>query len=374
MKEKKLNLKNKIITTMQKIKGKVMLFLENFKNRITPSVINLKDRIISFMMTNKKTSIIIGIILIAIIAIIIFICNRNTKIGNTNTNLNNLGFATKNNGWVYYLGFNEGQSDGIYKLNENKNEKLIDDYALYLNKSDKNIYYIDSEANIVKMKTSGKDKKIIVEDVDLEKFIIIDDWIYYFDEAKLCKIKTNGKEKQIVLEKTIENYEIDGEWIYYTYKNNGKYIISKVKTNGEDNIKISEDAGATFFIKGNYIYYTYERYYEDNGEYKNELWKVKINGKNKKKIADLSEKIYIDSINFNENEIYYLEKDEEAKLAIYKINLKNKEETKVVEINGYVTYLNIIDNWIYYPDVDENGNDTMFRIKTNGKDKQKLSL
>lgn len=374
MKEKNINLKNKTITLMQKIKGKVILFLENLKNRITPSVVNLKDRITSFIIANKKISIIIGIILIAIIAIIIFVCNRKTKIGNTNTNLNNLGFATQNNGWVYYLGFDEGQSDGIYKLKGNKNKKIIDDYALYLNESDKNIYYLDSEENIVKIKTNGEDKETVIEDVDIEKFIIVDDWIYYFDEAKLCKIRTNGKEKQIILEKSIENYEFNKDCIYYSYKDNGKYIIAKIKTNGEDNIKISENTGATFFIKGNYIYYIYENYYEENNEYKNELWKTKINGKNKEKIADLSEKMYINSVNFNGNEIYYLKKDEETKLAIYKINLKEGKETKVVDVNGYVTYLNIIDNWIYYPDVDENGNDAMFRIKTNGTEKQNLSL
>ena len=81
MKEKNINLKNKIITAMQKIKDKVMLFLENLKSRITPSVVNLKDKIFSLVMENKKISIIIGIALIVIIGIIIIICNRKTKTG-----------------------------------------------------------------------------------------------------------------------------------------------------------------------------------------------------------------------------------------------------------------------------------------------------
>lgn len=293
---------------------------------------------------------------------------KELRFGNTNSNLNNLGFATQNNEWVYYLGFNEGQADGIYKLKGNKNEKIIDDYALYLNGTDKNIYYLDSEENIVKIKTNGENKETVIENVDLEKFITIGDWIYYFDEAKLCKIKTNGEEKQIILEKSIENYEIDGDLIYYSYKNNGKYVISKVKTNGESNIKISEDAGKLFFIKGNCIYYISENYNEN----RNELWKIEKNGKNKEKILDLSKEMYMDSVNFNENEIYYLKKGEETNLAIYKINLKDGKETKVIDVNGYATYLNIIDNWIYYPDVNDEGNDEMFRIKTNGEGKESL--
>ena len=375
MKEKNINLKNKTITLMQKMKGKAMLLLENLKNRITPSVVNLKDKIFSFIIANKKISIIIGIIVIAIIAILILTCNRKIKTGNKNLNLNNLGFTVESNGWLYYLGYNEGEADGIYRMKGNKNEKIIDDYTLYLNKSGKYIYYLDAkEENIVRIKTNGKNKEIVIEDVDLEKFILVDNWIYYFDEAKLCKIRTNGKEKQIVLEKSIENYDINGNWIYYSYKNDGKYIIAKIKTNGEDNTKIAEDTGATFFIKGNYIYYIYENYYEENNEYKNELWKIKINGKNKEKIADLSEKMYINAVNSNGNEIFYLKKGEETNLAIYKMNLKDGKEAKIIDVNGYVTYINIIDNWIYYPDVNNEGNDEMFRIKTNGEDKQSLSL
>lgn len=285
--------------------------------------------------------------------------------------MNNLGFTVEKNGWLYYLGYNEGETDGIYKMKGNKNEKIIDDYAIYLNKSGKYIYYLDTnEEDIVRIKTNGKNKETVIEDVDLEKFILVDNWIYYFDETKLCKIRTNGKEKQIILEKSIENYDVSEDWIYYSYKNDGKYIIAKVKTNGKDNIKISEDAGQTFFIKGDYIYYIYQ----NNNEYKNELWKIKTNGKNKEKIADLPKDMYIASVNFTENEIYYLKKGEETNLAIYKMNLKGGEETKIVDVNGYVTYINIIDNWIYYPDINDQGNDAMFRIKTNGTEKQNLSL
>lgn len=80
MKEKNINLKSKTIRTMQKIKGKVMLFLENLKNRITPSVVNLKDKIFSFIMENKKISIIIGIILMILLAIIIIACTKRPKV------------------------------------------------------------------------------------------------------------------------------------------------------------------------------------------------------------------------------------------------------------------------------------------------------
>lgn len=293
--------------------------------------------------------------------------------GNTNSNLNNLGFVVKNNGWTYYVGYAQGQTDGIYKTKGNKNKKIIDDYSLYLNKSGKYIYYLDVKGeDIVRIKTNGENKEIIVEDVDLEKFIIKNNWIYYFDEAKLYKIKTNGKQKQIILEKSIENYEIDGDWIYYSYKNDGKHVISKIRTNGEENTKIDNDVGKTFFIKGNYIYYIYENYNYENYEYNYELYKVKTNGKNKQKVTDMPKDIYVDSINFNGDEIYYLSNNEKSNLAIYKMNINKTNHIEITEIKGYYTYINILDNWIYYPDVNDEGNDEMFRIETNGEDKESL--
>jgi len=346
----------------------------NLKNVIIMCLVNLKDKLSTIISKNKKNVILIASVLIIVIGIVIAImCIGNNDNVNINANLNNSGFVLKNKGWIFYLGFDEGQSDGVYKLKDNKKEKFIDEYVLYLNKSGKYIYYLDVEnEDIVKIKTDGKDKKIVVEDVDLEKFIVIDNWIYYFDEAKFCRTKTNGKDKQVISEKSIENYEIKEDWIYYSYKNDGEYIIAKVKTNGEDNTKINEDAGVNFFIKGKYIYYIYENYNKENNQYTNELYKMKLNGKNKEKVADLDKEMYIASINYSDNEIYYFKRYEETKLAIYKKNLKSGEETKVVDLNGHATYINIIDNWIYYPDINEIGNEEIYRIKINGEDKEGL--
>ncbi|MBQ3145199.1 MAG: DUF5050 domain-containing protein [Clostridia bacterium] len=338
-------------------------------------MVSLKNKIVTYITENKKSAIVVSITLIIIIGIIVSIVGGVTKNKSTNGNLNNSGFTVKNRGWVYYLGFNEGQSDGIYKLKGNKNEKLVDDYALYLNESGKYIYYLDvgTEA-IVKIKTNGRDKETIISEVDLEKIVLDGNWIYYFDESKLCRIKTNGKERQIVLEKSIDNYEIYEDWIYYSYRNNGKYVIAKISTNGKDNTKIDEDCGSTFFIKENYIYYIYENNNVEDNIFSYELHRIKKNGKKKEKITDLPKEMYIASINFNRDDIYYLKEVEGTNLAIHKMNLKDVEEKKVVDVDGYVTYINIVDNWIYYPDVNNNGNDGMYRIKTNGKEKQELTL
>lgn len=87
----------------------------NLKNKIVSSFIDLKNKTIPFMMVNKKIAIAILVVLVIIIAVIIAMCGKK-EIGNTSGNLNNLGFSVDKGGWVYYLGYDKGISDGIYKV------------------------------------------------------------------------------------------------------------------------------------------------------------------------------------------------------------------------------------------------------------------
>lgn len=342
--------------------------LNNYKDKVISFFIDLKNKIVPLIMKNKKIS--VSVLVIIIIAILIMcIASSKKEIGNTNGNLENSGFSVSIGKWVYYFGYNEGSADGIYKIKGNKKEKVNDDYAIYLNKSGKYIYYLDAkEDSIVKVKTNGKDKETIVKDVDKATVTVVDNWIYYFDNSCFYRIKTNGENKKIISKKYIENYQVVGDWIYYSYMNDGNYVIAKMKTNGENVSKIDKQAGKSFFVNGKNIYYIREN--GEEGKY--ELYKIKTNGKDKKKITDINETIELSIINFNENKLYYIKKNEDLESAIYKMDLKGKNETKIVDIKGYTTNINIHNNWIYYPDQDDIGDVQMFRIKTNGDDKQSL--
>ena len=336
-------------------------------------IVNLKNKIVSFLLEHKKISIITLIIVLIIIAILICVVCTKTEFGNTNSNLNNLGFTTKKGKWIYYQGYNNGMVDGIYRVKGNKTEKIADNYGFYLNYSGKDIYFIDVEDNsIKKIKNNGKNSETIVENVDIDLMTVVDDWIYYFENSNFYKIKTNGKDKRILLDKAIENYQVVGKWIYYSYRNNGNYIIAKMKTNGEDNTKIDEQAGKNFFVNGNKIYYIYEQKNSENNNYSYEVYKVKTNGKNKEKILDISGNVDVDTSNFAKNNIYYTKRTENDELALYKIDIKQKNETKIVDVKGYSTYINVYKNWIYYPDQNDSGDIQMFKIKVNGENKQNL--
>ena len=334
--------------------------------------LNLKNKLFTFVKSNKKLCIAFLLILIVIIFAIIIVCSKTEK-GNTSGNLNNLGFSVQKGNWVYYLGLKDSNTDGIYKVKANNNEieKISSDYGLYLNKSGKFLYYLDSTSNnydIVKMKTNGDNKEIILNDVDATKFTIENDWIYYFKDSNFYRVKTSGESKQILSQRKIDNYEIVDNWIYYSYISDGKYVISKMKTDGTDDTKIDDDSAKQFFVKDSYIYYIYE----NNSNY--ELYKVKTNGKNKEKVSDIIQEVHLDTINFNEDRIFYIRTDENNNLGIYSMKLNGKNEIKITDIQGYYTTINIHGKWVYYTDIDEEGDSQMYRIKTNGKDKQSLSV
>ncbi len=339
-------------------------------------IVKLKNKFIELIKKNKILSIIIAALILIILVVIIVVCTR-TQEGNTTGNLINLGFSVQKGGWTYYLGFSDSTNDGIYKINSsgNKKEKISDDYGLYLNKSGNYLYYIDlnsDEYNIVRIKTNGEDKQIVEQDVDLAKVSVIDNWIYYFKDNKLYKVKTDGSDKQILLDRSITNYQIEGEWIYYSYRSNGKYIIAK--TDGEDTQRIDSDASSTFFVDGKNIYYIYENYNTDDDTYSYELYKVETDGENKEKIADISGQVDTLGVNFDGKYLYYTKTDEEDNVAIYKIRINGEEETKITDISTYSTNININNGWIYYTDINDDGDSDIFRIKTNGEDKSVLSF
>ena len=333
-------------------------------------------KVIDYLIKNKKTAIITIIILIAIILIVSILCNK-TEIGNTSGNLNNLGFSVKKNGWIYYLGLKDNNTDGIYraKLNGEKQEKVTTDYGVSLNKSGKFIYYLDmssDEYSIAKIKTNGDGKETVIKGVDQGKITVIGDWIYYFKESNFYKAKTNGEDKQILSKKTITNYEVVDNWIYYSYNDEGKTTIAKMKTNGEDITKIDNDASKEFFVNKGKLYYIYEKYDEENFEYNYVIYQVKTNGKDKKEIASIGKNIEIENVNFDGNRLYYIKSNDNNVVSIYSIKLNGKDERKIVDIKGNYTMMNIHKGWIYYTDQNDNGDSQMFIVKTNGEKQRAL--
>ena len=303
--------------------------------------LNLKNKLVSFFMkvgslvkTNKIVLIsIVAIALLLIIAIIVLGTTKKTD--NTIGNLKNLGFSVSNGEDIFYTGYSQGSMDGIYKINGKNKVKISNDYGYYLNLVGNYIYYIDAiDNNIMRMKLNGKDKEIIIENVDVALMTVKNGYIYYFDNSYFYRVKTNGENKQRISNKTLDNYQILGNTIYYSYLEDGNYSIYKMNLDGENNKKIQAECGKEFYIIGKNIYYIYEKNENNENNVKTyELYKINTNGKNKNKIADISGLVDLSTINFSKNGIYYAKRNELGELGIYKLKLNGQSETKIVDIH-----------------------------------------
>lgn len=336
-------------------------------------VINLKNIIVNFCKGNKRNIIIV--LAVILILVVLIMGTGKQKYGNTYGNLRNKGIVVEKGNQIYYISFNEGNADGVYKIKKNGKgkEKVSDEYGYYLNISGSYLYYVSLEnEQLIKTKLNSNKSQVIAENVDSAPITVVDNWIYYFEGTNLFKVKTNGKKKTQLSNKTIENYQIVGNKIYYSYENNGKQVIEKMNLDGEEIIKIDEEAGKEFFVKGSKIYYINEKYDMENYEYKYELYAIKTNGKNKEKICDIEGSVDTYTVNFTENAIYYAKAAKNDKMAIYSIKFNGKNETKITEVNTYSNLVNIIDKYIYYINQNEEGNVQTYRINVNGGENQTI--
>ena len=337
-------------------------------------IINFKNIIVNFCKGNKR-NILIALAVILVLVIVLIIGTGKPKYGNTYGNLRNKGIVAEKGNQIYYIAFDEGNADGVYKIKKNGKgkEKVSSEYGYYLNISGSYMYYISLEKEqLIKAKLNGSKSEVIAENVGSAPITVVDNWIYYFEGTNLFKIKTNGKKRTQLSNKAIENYQIVGNKIYYSYENDGKQVIAKMDLNGKNVVKIDEEAGKEFFVKGNKIYYINENYDMENYEYKYELCKVKTNGKNKEKICDIEGSVDTYTVNFTENAIYYAKAAKNDKMAIYSIKLNGKDETKITEVNTYSNLVNIIDKYMYYINQNEEGNVQTYRINLNGENNQAI--
>ncbi|MGN1271174.1 MAG: DUF5050 domain-containing protein [Clostridia bacterium] len=339
-------------------------------------LINFKDAIVNFFNTNKKIALIILAVILVLVIMLIIIGNGKEEYGNTYGNLRNKGLVASKGSQIYYVAFDEGNVDGIYKAKKNgkgKAEKISSEYGYYLNISGNYIYYVSEEnSQLIKAKLNGEKNQVIAENVSSEPIVVVDNWIYYFEGTNLYKIKTNGKNRTQLSNKAIENYQVVGKEIYYSYESNGKYVIAKMNLSGKDITKIDEEAGREFFVKGNKIYFINEKYDMENYEYKYELCKMKTNGKNKEKVCDIGGGLDTYTINFTNDALYYAKAVKDEKMAIYSIKLNGKNETKIVEVSTYSNAINIVDKFMYYINENEDGYIQNYRIKTNGENNQAM--
>jgi hypothetical protein len=201
--------------------------------------------------------------------------------------------------WIYFANFTESKgvvSGPIFKIKTDgtNRTKLNNDECRFINVIGDWIYYTNTsdEFRIYRMKTDGTGRKKL-NDEESMCLNVTSEWIYYIsldDNSKnskrnIYKMKTDGTDKQLVLAGNVGKIIVHGEWIYYFqgdesqgYKGN----IYKMKLDGSEKTQVTADIAKSFNIAGGYIYYSKE---VDN--YRDYLYRVDLDGKNKKMIAQV---------------------------------------------------------------------------------------
>ena len=57
------------------------------------------------------------------------------------------------------------------------------------------------------MKTNGKKKEVLAQDVDASQVIAMEKWVYYFKNSNLYRVRTNGTDREKISDRKISYYQ-----------------------------------------------------------------------------------------------------------------------------------------------------------------------
>lgn len=273
--------------------------------------------------------------------------------GNTPMNIQNMGLAAENEGWIYYS--NSGDAWALYKIRLDGTEKtkLNKERSSCINVAGGWVYYssIGSKSgSICRVRTDGTDGEILNKDMRAPQVLVYEDWIYYTgwsqEDVYLYRMKTDGTEETCFDIKTTA-FNINDGWIYFTDRSDSKYY--KMRLDGSEKTGVDADYSKAAFIDG-WIYYC------DEGR----PAKMRADGTERKILTEDTVRYF----NVAEGWIYYTSgSDGES------INKMRTDGTEVTKLNAGSAYflINIAGDWIYYNIAGE-----YYRMKTDGSENQKV--
>ena len=247
---------------------------------------------------------------------------------------------------------------------------MIGDWLYYRNYSD-----------LRRTKTDGSLDEITPDDVWTDLPIVIgysDEWLYCLktgenDKYNFVKMNLNNNQEIIIINDDFDDrYDMDYPGIYhdgYIYCKGRDYYIYRFDVNDAiwervDKLdKIYNNLWQSFNISDGYIYYS-------SGSDSGKLYKAKIDGTGKEKLADIS----VRSINILGDWIYFID-GYSPFVNTYRVK-KDGTKLKYVDSIGLLDKIKgvnsfaVEDDWIYYSNaLDEN---KLYKAKLNGTQKTKL--
>ena len=241
----------------------------------------------------------------------------------------------------------------------------IDNYIYCIEKDEK-----EGQNNLIKMKTNGKKKEVLAQDVDASQVIAMEKWVYYFKNSNLYRVRTNGTDREKISDRKISYYQIDGSKIYYIYSIEGSQYIATMKLNGKKATRISKiDTGMqcqALYVKGKNIYYLVTGT-EDNVDKEMYLYKMNKKGEKITKICKIDSNLK--EINMQEDAIYYTVMNDYENYTVKSIKYNGTNKTTIKKAKA-LDNLNVVKKWIAVNTINEDY-DTIIQIISKDGQKEK---
>ncbi len=254
------------------------------------------------------------------------------KYGNTQGNIVNSGFATKQDDWIYYCEYDASSNypgapnnSSIYKMKTDGSNKtkLINVRAFDLNIKGDWLYYI-SNSKIYKIMIDGSNNQKVSDSVVLNGMIIVGDLIYVNTGMGPIILNLDGSYYGSLWGSPRE-FVVSGDTVYFNYMGDNDSIW----TTGSSNNKLNNEPSYNINV------------YEDNIYYINledDICSINTNGNNRTVIgSDKAKSLLVD-----EGWIYYSNESDSNKL--YKMRLDGTCRT-IVSNTSIITF-NIVGDWV----------------------------
>ncbi len=275
--------------------------------------------------------------------------------GNTDSNLNNQGFASIQGDWIYF-----GTSTGVYKTktDQSKTVRLCDAVSgCYINVSGAWVYFVDSITHyIYKVRTDGTDFKRF-GDQKVYSLSVVSGYAFYTTSSgasNLYKTPVDKFEPTEIIKEDMTIFDpcvYEGR-IYY------KYYLDLYSTdlNGKNKVCYGRGGSQGMFFYDGYFYTT------------GDLTKEKLDGSFKQTLVESG----ATNVTAENGWLYYTDYYDHK---LYKIKTDGTSNQLVYD--GYCDKLSVAGNWIYFYlgikfDSDKMVTVKHYKIKTDGTQLQEL--
>jgi len=278
--------------------------------------------------------------------------------GNTPGNIMNYGRAAEADGWIYYSYEWFAFPEGLYKVRTGDSEqnriKIFNKNAAQISLVGDYIY-CNAGNRIWRMKTDGTNAKEFSNNTGGNYMQVVDGWIYYSvtTNAYIHKITINGNNEQIVVpEKTVGNFTVKDDWIYYLGADS--YVYKRDLNGNNKSLLFDKQVRQDICLNGEYIYY------EDSSHKFN---RRKIDG------TGIEQQITIDSVNWyniDDDWLYYYNSKD-----IYRIKMDGTGKQLVYTSSTYFPDITIVSHYIYLHRAFDD-QDYILKMNKDGSDPVKI--